>query len=127
MIEDNLIPSITQGQQGGAICDFNRDGAQDLVFVLNDGKIVALYQQLPDSSPALGARGALGPTSASAGPLLMTGWKGERCVGAWNILPGVSEAFVGMQEAGKVAFKWHPSPATHEVTVENKPVRFVVP
>ena len=128
MIENNLIPNITQGQQGGAICDFNNDGAQDLVFVLNDGQIVALYQQLPESSAsALCARGALGAKSASAGPLLMTGWKGSRCVGAWNVLPGVSEAFVGMPEAGQVTFKWRPTQATKEVTVENKPVRFVVP
>ena len=36
----------------------------------------------------------------------MTGWIGKRCLGAWNVLPGASQAFFGRREAGPVTLKW---------------------
>ncbi len=30
----------------------------------------------------------------------------QRCRGAWNVLPGVSQAFIGRSDAGPVTLKW---------------------
>jgi len=40
------------------------------------------------------------------GPAAVTGWIGKRCLGAWNILPGVSQACFGRRDAGPVTLKW---------------------
>jgi hypothetical protein len=36
----------------------------------------------------------------------VTGWIGKRCLGAWNVLPGVSQAFLCRSDAGPVTLKW---------------------
>ena len=38
--------------------------------------------------------------------MAVTGWIGKRCLGAWNVLPGVSQACFGRTEAGPVTLKW---------------------
>ena len=38
--------------------------------------------------------------------MAVTGWIGKRCLGAWNVLPGTSQAFFGRRDAGPVTLKW---------------------
>ena len=56
-------------------------------------------------------------------------WKKDRCLGAWNVTAGVSEAFVAQTEPGPVILKWQfpgRKPQHKEIVLEGKPVRFVL-
>jgi hypothetical protein len=72
----------------------------------------------------------LAANGSYVGPLTVTGYRAGRCLGAWNVVAGTTEAFVGLPDAGPVTLKWQlPSgkPAGREVVVESRPVRFVIP
>ena len=60
------------------------------------------------------------------GPVTVTGWIGKRCLGAWNVLPGVSQGSFGRTDAGPVTLKWRlpgGKEQQKEVVVEKKTVR----
>lgn len=78
---------------------------------------------------ALCVRVALSPSGSYVGPLTVTGYTGKRCMGAWNVVAGTSEAFFGVTEAGPVRIVWQfPGGKTQEmvVVVEDGPVRVVI-
>jgi hypothetical protein len=126
---NSLLPAASEGEQAGTLCDVNGDGAQDLVLILKNGEGWVLPRQT-GQGPALCARGALAANGSYVGPLTVTGYRAGRCLGAWNVVAGTTEAFVGLPDAGPVTLKWQlPSgkPAGREVVVESRPVRFVIP
>jgi hypothetical protein len=63
------------------------------------------------------------------GPVSVTGWNGNRCLGAWCLTPG-STAFFGFRGAAPCKLKWKlpgGKEQSKEITIENKPARFVIP
>ena len=64
-----------------------------------------------------------------AGPLTVTGYSGDRCLGAWNVVSGGSQAFFGRFEAGPCLVTWKlPGGEVQkkEVILEDKPVVFEI-
>jgi len=125
---NSLLPAASDGQQAGTLCDFTGDGAQDLVLILKNGEGWILPRETGDL-PALCARGALAVRGNCTGPLTVTGYKAGRCLGAWNVTAGTTEAFVGVLDAGPVTLKWRippGKPGTKDILIENHPVRYVI-
>jgi hypothetical protein len=106
--EKNLLPDANNakaGMQSGCLADVDGDGAQDLVMALSSGEIWVLFRENGDGEARLAV--AAVPLGATyKGPVAVSGWIDKRCLGAWNVLPGVSQAYFGRTEAGPVTLKW---------------------
>jgi hypothetical protein len=50
----------------------------------------------------------------------------KRCRGAWSILAGASEAFVGMADPGPCVLRWQPSTGEAEEKTISVEVRFCI-
>ncbi len=114
-----------QGQQSACLGDFDGDGAQDMVLALNDGEIWAFFRE-NDDHEARSVVAALPVAGQFKGPVTVRGWMGKRCLGAWNVLPGVSQAFFGRMDAGPVTLKWRlpgGKEQQREVVVEKETAR----
>lgn len=104
---DKLLPESQNGQFSACVADLDGDGAQDLALALKNGEIWAvLRDNSNEDRQAMMAMASLSPAGAYKGPVAVTGWIGKRCLGAWNVLPGVSQACFGRTEAGPVTLKW---------------------
>jgi hypothetical protein len=106
--EQRLLPEAndaTDGQQSACLADLDADGAQDLALALNNGEIWVLFRENGDHEARM-AVAALPIAGAFKGPVAVTGWIGKRCLGAWNVLPGVSQAGFGRMDAGPLTLKW---------------------
>ncbi len=140
------------GQQAGAVCDFDGDGAQDMVIVVEhlvrprvqypakpgpwteakrNGEILVYWRDSEYAEP-LSLRVAL-PAGGPAGPVRVTGWLGDgdnaRCLGAWNVTQGAPGAFFGQLDAGTVKVRWQlpgKEPQETSVDVEDKPERIAI-
>jgi len=65
------------------------DGAKDLALALKNGELWVLFRENSDEDgKAMMATAVLPPGGACKGPVAVTGWIGQRCLGAWNVLPG---------------------------------------
>jgi hypothetical protein len=125
---NNMLPQAEDGQQAGCVVDLNGDGAQDMVLVLKNGEVWAFYVEAGEGSSKC-VRAVLSSKGPYIGPLTVTGWREKCCLGAWNVLAGTSEAFVGQKEAGPVILKWQTpagKPQQKQVIVETGPVRVVL-
>lgn len=125
---NNILPQAEEGQQAGCLADFDGDGAQDMILILKNGEAWAFYVEAGEGF-ARCVRAVLSSKGPYIGPLTVTGWRQKRCLGAWNVLAGTSEAFLGREEAGPVILKWQlpgGKPQQKEVLVENGQVRFVL-
>jgi hypothetical protein len=105
LAERQLLPAAEQGQQSACLGDFDGDGAQDMVLALSSGEIWIFYRE-NDDREARSVVAALPIGGQYKGPVTVTGWIGKRCLGAWNVLPGASQAFFGRRDAGPVTLKW---------------------
>ena len=105
LAERQLLPAAEQGQQSACLGDFDGDGAQDMVLALSNGEIWIFYRE-NDDREARSVVAVLPVGGQYQGPVTVTGWIGKRCLGAWNVLPGASQAFFGRREAGPVTLKW---------------------
>ena len=64
-----------------------------------------------------------------AGPVTVTGRRGKRCLGAWNVVGGSSHAFIGMLDAGLVTLQWKVpggKPRQRRITLTDTVVRCAV-
>ncbi|MGA2618736.1 MAG: VCBS repeat-containing protein [Thermoguttaceae bacterium] len=125
LAERRLLPAAEQGQQSACLGDFDGDGAQDMVLALTGGEIWIFYRE-NDDREARSVVAALPVGGRYKGPATVTGWIGKRCLGAWNVLPGSSQAFFGRREAGPVMLKWRlpgGKEQQREVVVEKQTVR----
>jgi len=125
---NRLLPQAENGQQAGCLADLNGDGAQDMVLVLKNGEAWAFYVEAGEGL-ARCVRAVLSSKGARIGPLTVTGWRGKRCLGAWNVLAGTSDAFLGQEKAGPMILKWQMpggKPQQRKVVVKNSPVRVVL-
>ena len=123
----DMLPKAEEGQQAGCLADLNGDGVQDMVVVLKNGQAWVFYAEAAE--PPLNLRAALSSKGGCAGPVTVTAYRGARCLGAWNVTAGVSEALVGLTEAGDVVLKWQRpggKPRERRLTVVNKPLRVVL-
>lgn len=121
------LPKAREGQQAGCLADLNGDGVQDMVVVLKSGQAWVFYPEAAE--PPRNLRAALSSKGGCAGPVTVTAHRGARCLGAWNVTAGVSEAFVGLGKAGAVVLKWQrpgSKPRERRLTVVNKPLRVVL-
>ena len=106
--ERKLLPSANHaqdGQQAACLGDFDGDGAQDMILALSNGEIWSFFRENGDGDARL-ASAFLRVGGPSMGPVVVTGWIGKRCMGAWNVVPGVSHACFGRNDAGPVTLKW---------------------
>ena len=117
-----------KGVQTGLVADFNGDGAQDMVVVTPDGRAWIFWRAVYLEA-ALAVRAALPPGGPYAGPLTVTGKVEGRSLGAWNVVAGSSEAFLGRIDAGPLEIHWTfpgGKPQKKEVILESGPVREVL-
>ena len=96
-----------------------------MVLALTNGEIWIFYRE-NDDHEARSVVAALPVGGPCKGPVTVTGWIGKRCLGAWNVLPGASQAFFGRREAGPVTLKWRLPGAQEqqkEIVVEKETAR----
>ncbi|MBM4019768.1 MAG: VCBS repeat-containing protein [Planctomycetes bacterium] len=102
-----LLPAAEAGQQSACFSDLDGDGAQDLALALRNGEVWVAFRANDDPDrQAMMAVAILPVGGPYKGPVAVTGWIGKRCLGAWNVLPGVSHACFGRTDAGPVTLKW---------------------
>ncbi|MFW6286518.1 MAG: FG-GAP repeat domain-containing protein [Candidatus Sumerlaeota bacterium] len=104
LTEYDFLSSATNGQQAGAMGDLDGDGAQDVAMVLSDGSIHVLFRD-PGEYPPLAAGVFLQSSAGYGGPLKVTAWQEQRCLGAWNLTAGDS-AFFARQVPGPLEVEW---------------------
>ena len=117
--EQNLLPDANNakdGQQSACLADVDGDGAQDMALALNNGEIWVFFRENSQHEARM-AVAVLPLAGACKGPVTVTGWIGNRCLGAWNVLPGVSPASFGRTDAGPITLKWR-LPGGQEQTKE---------
>ena len=103
----DLLPAANEGQMAACLADLDGDGAQDLALATGTGEIWVAFRENSNADRAAMMAAAVLPVSgACKGPVAVTGWIDKRCLGAWNVLPGVSRACFGRTEAGPVTLKW---------------------
>ncbi|MGA2034892.1 MAG: VCBS repeat-containing protein, partial [Thermoguttaceae bacterium] len=125
LAERQLLPAAEDGQQSACLGDFDGDGAQDMVLALTNGEIWIFFRE-NDDGEARSVVAALPVGGQYKGPVAVTGWIGKRCLGAWNVLPGASQAFFGRRDAGPVTLKWRlpgGKEQQKEVVVEKETMR----
>lgn len=103
--ENQLLEIAEHGQKSGCIFDMDGDGGQDMVLLLPNDELW-FFQRSDDDGQPLAAIAALPAKHAFKGPVSVTGWVGDRLLGAWSIMPGTSDAFFGVRDAGVVTIKW---------------------
>ena len=121
-----LLAEASEGIQTGCIADFTGDGAQDMAVVLNSGKVVVFPRDVVDTPACIRASLPLGGT---VGPVVVTGYAGKRCLGAWNVAAGTNEAFFGHERIPQITLKWTfpgGKEQTQVVKVGKKPVRVMI-
>jgi hypothetical protein len=102
-----LLPASLQGQTSVCIGDLDEDGAQDLALATGTGEIWVAFRENSDAKrKAMMVAAVLPVSGARKGPVAVTGWLDTRCLGAWNVLPGVGQACFGRTEAGPMTLKW---------------------
>jgi hypothetical protein len=90
------------GQQAGAVADFNGDGAQDLAMVAAAGQVWLLLRDAAGGSN-LGVTVSL--PAGKPGPRNVTGFDGSRCLGAQAVSAGSSVLF-GKRNKGPITLHW---------------------
>jgi hypothetical protein len=102
-----LLPAAMQGQKSACIGDLDGDGAQDLALATGTGEIWVVFRENSNADcAAMMALATLPVGGPNKGPIAVTGWNGKRCLGAWNVQPGVGQACLGTTEAGAITLKW---------------------
>jgi hypothetical protein len=126
--ERRLLPEAEPGQRGGVVHDLDRDGAQDMALVLENGEVHVCWRSRAQGDP-LCLRAVL-PAAGPAGPVRVEAHVEKRSLGAWNVVPGTTEAFFGMVEPGPCTVTWQfpgAAPQEQRVFVQGKGgVRFVL-
>jgi len=116
LAENNLLDAAKQGQQTACLGDFNGDGAQDMALALRNGELWIFFRANQNQETRV-ALASLPTGGACKGPVTVTGWIGKRGLGAWNVQPGVTQAFICRSDAGPVTLKWR-LPGGQEQTKE---------
>lgn len=121
----NQVPDIDKGQQMGLFADLDGGGTQDLFLVAQSGDIWCAFNDLGSESAALCVKARLRAGSQQVGPVNVSLWKEERCLGTAVVQAGLAPAFFGIDTAGAYTLKWRfpgGREMSKEVPVMNKPV-----
>jgi hypothetical protein len=121
--EDRVIPEASEGVQAAVVEDFNGDGAQDLAVVLAGGEVRMFVRSADEPTKCLGVRVTLPLDKGPIGPVLVTGWAGKRCLGAWNVIAGSPGPIFACGEAGRIVLKWQSAagkPLERRITLVDK-------
>ncbi len=128
--EDNVIPEARNGVQAVVVEDFNDDGAQDMAVVLTTGEVRIFLRDSDEAERCLGARVSLPMGKGPTGPVPVTGWADDRCLGVWNVTAGAPGPIIGSGEAGEIVLKWPPLPGgkleEKKITLMDKPMSVVL-
>ena len=127
--QKGLLADAADGLQAACVADLNGDGAQDMAVVLANGKAWMFPRDVVDLDGPPCVRVALPVGGPCPGPVTVTGWIKDRCLGAWNVRAGTAEAFFGHSQAGEIVLKWRlPGRAEQSKTVKpkSKPVRVLI-
>jgi len=125
LAEKGLLPEAEEGQYAGCLGDLNDDGAQDMAIALKKDNTLWIFLRDPGMAFPLALRVRLSPKARFSGPLTVVGYRGTRCLGAWNVSADGGEAFFGHFEAGPCTVTWKFPGAKQEkkeVILEDKPV-----
>ncbi|MCK5849336.1 MAG: VCBS repeat-containing protein [Kiritimatiellae bacterium] len=117
-----------EGGQAGCLGDFDCDGGQDMILAEQNGTIWAAFRDTEENS-AYAATAYLPTDGKCVGPITVTCWVEERCLGAWNVVAGSQEAFLDQLESGEYTFKWQtPGEDVKKKTfvINDKPVRIKI-
>jgi hypothetical protein len=127
--QQNIGGAEDKGQQHGVVADFTGDAAQDMAVVLKNGDFYVFPREVADQDP-LCVRACLPVGGKIVGPVKVTAWSEQACLGAWNLTAGTDEAFFGQLEAGKITIKWQlpgsKEVKTMQITLDEKPRRIVL-
>jgi hypothetical protein len=105
LMKGDSLPDASLGQQAGLVADVTGDGGQDMVTVLTDGSVwVVPLAVTAGEGFAVSARLPVG--SGQAGPVTVTGWSDQRCLGARNVSAGKPGAFFARDIPGPVMLRW---------------------
>jgi hypothetical protein len=104
LAESGRLPQTHQGVEAGLVADLDGDGAQDMALVLPGGDVWITRRQRGD--PPLSCRVVLPLGPGYPGPLCVTAWDDDICLGAWNLVAGSSAAVFGKSEEGLLTLKW---------------------
>ena len=125
---NGLLPQAEEGEQAACFADLNGDNVPDMVLVLKNGEAWVFWCDTGSGSANV-ARGALPSQGPYLGPLTVTGWQAKRCLGAWNVIPGLSEAWAARTDAGPLSLRWQMpggKSGKKDMVLENSAVRFAV-
>jgi hypothetical protein len=120
-----VLPEASEGQQAGCMADFAGDGGHELVMVLPKGQAYTLSRQTTEGS---WAKVALSPKAGFAGPVNVTGYLGDRCLGSWPVAPG-SDGFFAIPGKATLTLKWTipgGKAPPKDLPLEGKPVFYAV-
>jgi hypothetical protein len=129
LAECGSLPDAAKGQQGGAVADFNGDGAPDLAVVLGNGEIWLLPgARVIEETFSVSV--ALAPGGEHSGPVTITARNEQRELGAWVVSPGTAEPAICADGPGEVTVTWRlpgGKPRSRTLSLEGRPVRMEIP
>jgi len=127
LAESGRLPETHRGIQAGLVADLDGDGAQDMAVVAPGGDVWVIRRDRGD--PPLSCRAVLPLGEGYPGPLSVTAWDDDVCLGAWNVVAGGSAALFGKAEGGLLRLKWRfPGGQEQSREVEVlKPIRVELP
>ncbi|MFB3893179.1 MAG: FG-GAP repeat domain-containing protein [Phycisphaerae bacterium] len=123
-----VVPAVDSGQQAACMGDFAGRGAEDMTVALKDGQLWYLPRDFGKRTP-LAVTLALKAGEGPVAPVVVTAQRRKRSMGAWNITPGGTPAFIGLPDAGPVTLTWKTPDGQvqkQEAVVVDKPIRVVL-
>jgi VCBS repeat protein len=124
VMKTRLFMESSDGQVAGVLADIDGDGGQDCVCVLTDGRVFAVRRKT-QKGRTLAVM--VSPAPRVGGPVQITGYKGDRCLGVSSVPPG-GRAFIGVEKPGPMRIEWRipgGSKRSKAVIVERGVVRWV--
>ena len=122
------IPDFAKGQQMGLLADLSGSGAQDLILVMNNGEIWCASNDL-GGEDARSIQARLSSELPAPGPVNVSLWRDQRCLGTTTVQVGSPPAHFGIQASGAYTLKWrfpHGQEISKVLSIGSKPVTVVL-
>ncbi len=117
---EDLPQAIYAGQTAVAAVDLDNRGAEDIVFLLEDGRILVMRRDVEEYM-AMAVTLRIAPSSLARAPFMVSAHDGDRFYGVRTLLPG-QETAMGRNEPGPLQIRWRAGGADwqeKEVIVED--------
>jgi hypothetical protein len=102
---DGVVEALADGQVAGLLADLDHDGAEDFVLALANGEVYCALNEM-GGEDALGIHAVLPAAAGMPGPVRVTAFAGNRCLGARSVVAGGRPAFFGIVRRGVYVLKW---------------------